>query len=86
MPEDLEQQLKRFIRNHMRFMNALRAVRSVAPLEACIANGAIRKAVPDAMRSYVTPLFLADVQAPYFNQYDLSNATEQRYEKRLEEL
>ena len=64
-------------------MDALRAVRSVAPPEACIGSGAIRNAVWDALHSYSTPSFLTDVDVPYFDPDDLSETTEQRYEKQL---
>ena len=86
IPDDLEQNLRRIIRNTPWFMDALRAVRSVAPPEACIGSGAIRNAVWDALHSYSTPSFLTDVDVPYFDPDDLSEASEQRYEKRLKAL
>ena len=86
MGEELEQALRRIIRNTPWFMDALRAVRSVAPPEACIGSGAVRNAVWDALHEYSTPTFLADVDVPYFDPDDLSEATEHRYENRLKEL
>ena len=86
MAEDLEQKLRLTIRNTPWFMGALRAVRSVAPPEACIGSGAVRNAVWDALHAYSTPSFLADVDVPYFDPSDLSEDTEHRYEKRLKEL
>ena len=86
MPEDLERALRRIIRNTPWFMGALRAVRSVAPPEACIGSGAVRNAVWDALHGYSTPSFLADVDVPYFDPDDLSEATEKRYERRLTDL
>ena len=85
MAEDLEHELRRIIRNTSWFMGALRAVRSVAPPEACIGSGAVRNAVWDALHAYSTPSFLADVDVPYFDPDDLSEATEKRYERRLRE-
>lgn len=67
-------------------MDALRAVRTVGPPEGCIGSGAIRNAVWDALHDYATPSFLADVDVPYFDPDDLTQATEKRYEKQLEEL
>ena len=67
-------------------MGALRAVRSVGPPGACIGSGAIRNAVWDALHGYSTPSFLADVDVPYFDPNDLSEATEEHYEERLKAL
>ena len=86
MMEKLEQSLGRIIRNTPWFMRALRAVRSVAPPEACIGSGAVRNAVWDALHGYSEPSFLADVDVPYFNLDDLSEASEKRYERRLNAL
>ena len=86
MAEELEQALRRIIRDTPWFMGALRAVRSVAPPEACIGSGAVRNAVWDALHGYSIPSFLAEVDVPYFYPDDLSEATEHRYENRLKEL
>ena len=86
MAEDLEQSLRRIIRNTPWFMRALRVVRSVAPPEACIGSGAVRNAVWDALHGYPEPSFLADVDVPYFDPDDVSEASEKRYERRLEAL
>ena len=86
MAEELEQALRRIIQNTPWFMHALRAVRSVAPPEACIGSGAVRNAVWDALHAYSAPSFLADVDVAYFDPDDLSEATEERYEKRLKKL
>ena len=67
-------------------MRALRAVKAVAPPEACIGSGAIRNAVWDKLHSYSTPSFLADVDVPYFDPADHSKTSEERYEKLLKEL
>ena len=67
-------------------MGALRAVRSVGPPGACIGSGATRNAVWDALHGYTTPSFLADVDVPYFDPNDLSEATEENYEERLKAL
>ena len=67
-------------------MDALRALRSVGPPEACIGSGAVRNAVWDALHAYSTPSSLADVDVPYFDPSDLTEATEEHYEKRLKEL
>ncbi len=67
-------------------MDALRAVRSVGPPGACIGSGAVRNAVWDALHSYSTPSYLADVDVPYFDPNDLSEATEDHFEERLKEL
>ena len=67
-------------------MDALRAVRSVGPPDACIGSGAIRNAVWDALHAYSTPSFLADVDVPYFDPSDLTEATEKRFAKQLNEL
>ena len=86
MTEQLEHSLRRIIKNTPWFMRALRAVRSVAPLEACIGSGAVRNAVWDALHGYSKPSFLADVDVPYFDPDDLSETSEKRYEKWLVEL
>ena len=86
MAEDLEQALRRIIQNTPWFMRALRAVRSAGPLEGCIGSGAVRNAVWDALHEYSAPSFLADVDVPYFDPDDLSEATEKRYEKQLKKL
>ena len=86
MTEDLEQSLSRIIRRTPWFMRALRAVRSVAPPEACIGSGAVRNAVWDALHGYSEPSFLADVDVPYFDPNDLAEASEKRHERRLQEL
>ena len=83
MTEKHEQSLRRIIWNTPWFMRALRAVRSVAPPEACIGSGAVRNAVWDALHGYSKPSFLADVDVPYFDPDDLSEASEKRYERRL---
>ena len=67
-------------------MHALRAVRSVAPSKACIGSGAVRNAVWDALHGYSEPSFLADVDVPYFNPDDLSEASEKGYQRRLKAL
>ena len=86
MAKEHEQALRRIIQSTPWFMRALRAVRSVAAPEACIGSGAVRNAVWDALHAYPTPSFLADVDVPYFDPDDLSEATEKRYEKRLKQL
>ena len=67
-------------------MGALRAVRSVAPPEAYIGSGAIRNAVWDALHGFSEPSYLADVDVAYFDPEDLLEATEKRYERRLQGL
>ena len=67
-------------------MRALCAVRSVAPPESCIGSGAIRNAVWDALHGYSEPSFLADVDVVFFDPTDLSESTEKRYERRLQDL
>lgn len=67
-------------------MDALRAVRSVGAPEACIGSGAVRNAVWDALHGHSTPSSLADVDVPYFDPNDLTQAAEERYEKQLKEL
>lgn len=86
MAQRLERDLRRIIRNTPWFMDALQAVRSVAPVDACIGSGAVRNAVWDALHAYSSPSFLADVDVAYFDPDDLSEATERRYEQRLREL
>lgn len=83
MAEDLQQALRRIIRDTPWFMQALRAVREVGPPEAWIGSGAVRNAVWDALHGYSTPSFLADVDVPYFDPDDLSEATEKGCEARL---
>lgn len=86
MAGELEQSLRRIIEDTPWFMRALHAVGTVGPPEACIGSGAIRNAVWDALHGYLEPSFLADVDVPYFDPGDLSEASEQRYERQLEEL
>ena len=86
MSEDLEQSLRRITGNTPWFMRALRAVRTVAPPEACIGSGAVRNAVWDALHGYAEPSFLTDVDVAYFDPDDLSEGSEKRYERRLQEL
>ena len=85
MAQRLERDL-RLIRSTPWFMDALRAVRSVAPEGDCIGSGAVRNAVWDALHEYSSPSFLADVDVAYFDPDDLSEATERGYEERLREL
>ncbi len=86
LAEELEQSLRRITQNTPWLMRALRAVRTVAPPAACIGSGAIRNAVWDALHGYSEPSFLADVDVPYFNPDDLSEGSEEGYERRLEAL
>ena len=86
MAEELEHSLRRIIRSTPWFMRALCAVRLVAPPEACIGSGAVRNAVWDALHGYAKPSDLADVDVAYFDLDDLSETSEQRYERRLMEL
>ena len=83
MTEGLYPSLIRIIEDTPWFMRALRAVRSAAPPGACIGGGAVRNAVWDALHGYSHPSLLADVDVPYFDPRDVSEATEKEYEQRL---
>lgn len=67
-------------------MQAMRAVRTLKIPEAYIGSGAIRNAVWDALHDYSKPSFLADVDVPYLDPDDMSEATEEDYENQLREL
>ena len=78
--------MRRILSDTPWFMRALHALRSVSPPEAYIGSGAIRNAVWDALHGYSEPSFLADVDVAYFDPGDLSEASEKRFEQRLDKL
>jgi len=65
------------------FSRALHAVRKIDAPNAYIGSGAIRNAVWDALHNYAKPSQLADVDVAYFDESDLSEQSEHRYEAQL---
>ena len=67
-------------------MRALRAVRSVAPRDACVGAGAVRSTVWDSLHGYSVPSPVADVDVAYYEPMNLSPETEALYQRRLADL
>src|SRR6185312_916159 len=67
-------------------MKQLRAVRSLALPDWCIAAGFVRNRVWDHLHGIAPPRPPADIDVLYYDASDLSKAPEQAYESRLNAL